>query len=323
MKSRKSVTARPRALIRPPPLGAGDTIGIIAPASPAPDPKRLDIGVAKLESLGFKVKLSRHVRARLGFLAGPDRDRARDLMTMFTDREVQGILCLRGGYGTPRLLPLLDYALIRRHPKVFVGYSDITGLHCAFLRQAGMISFHGPHLIGDFAREPLPDFTRDSFLRAVQGNFAGDVAAGCPERAVQVWRRGCARGRLIGGNLSLLCSLVGTRWLPDLRGAILFLEDVGEAPYRIDRMLTQLLNAGTLSGVAGIAVGVNADCGDPRAAESKEYRQTADEVFRERLLPLKVPLVSGLPFGHVPVNATLPVGATATLDAHRGRLLID
>jgi len=303
----------PGRLIRPRGLSPGDTIGIISPASPPPDPTKIDAGAATLERLGYRVKLAKHARARRGFLAGSDRERAADLMTMFADRSVNGILCARGGYGAPRLLPLLDYAAIRRNAKVFVGYSDITALHCAFLACAGLISFHGPHVVGDFAREPLDDFAVNSFCRVVSGNVSGDIAVGYRGKSVKILRPGRARGRLVGGNLSLLCSLVGTRWLPDFHRKILFLEDVGEQPYRFDRMLTQLLNAGLLQQVAGIAVGLNADCEDPKAGKSKEYRQTIEDVLRDRLLPLRVPLVVGLPFGHVPANATLPVGAIATL----------
>jgi len=310
-------------LIPPYRLAPGDTIGIIAPASPPPDPAKLDAGVAALERLGFRVKLARHVRERRGFLAGTDRQRAADLMGMFVDRRVNAILCVRGGYGAPRLLPLLDYGVIRRHAKIFVGYSDVTALHCALLTQAGLISFHGPMLVGDFARDALPPFTLNSFQQTLEQGRIGSVAAGYLDKTVTVLRQGRARGRLIGGNLSLLCSLIGTPWLPDFRRRILFLEDVGEQPYRFDRMLTQLLNAGLLQQVAGVAVGVNAGCEDPKAKELREYRQTVADVLRERLRPLKVPMVMGLPFGHVPLIATLPVGVMATLDGNAGKLLLE
>jgi len=311
----------PRSLIHPRGVQLGDTIGIVAPASPPPEPAKLDAGIAVLEQLGYRVKLAKHVRRRHGFLAGSDRERAADLMAMFTDRQVKAIVCVRGGYGAPRLLPLLDYSIIRRNAKAFVGYSDITALHCAFLTQAGMVSFHGPHVVGDFAREPLDEFTVNSFQRVVGGEAGGDIATDYRGQPAKILRPGRVRGRLIGGNLSLLCSLVGTPWLPDFRRKILFLEDVGEPPYRFDRMLTQLLNAGLLQQVAGLAVGLNADCEDPKAGRAGEYRQTIEDVLRDRLLPLRVPLVVGLPFGHVATNATLPVGALATLAA--GRLSIE
>ena len=309
--------------IRPLHLEPGDTLGIIAPASAPPEPKIIDRAVAALEKLGFKLRLAHNVHKRHGFLAGSDRERASDLMGMFTNRQVNAILCVRGGYGAARLLPLLDYDLIRRHPKIFVGYSDITSLHCALLVKSNLISFHGPMLSSDFARDDVPDFTLKSFLRTLtQPSPPGDIAQDYCRPTVKTLRRGVARGQLVGGNLTMLCAALGTPWQPPFHNRILFLEDLEEPPYRMDRMLTQLLNCGFLQQVAGIAIGINKGCEDPKSRKSKEYRQTLEDVFRERLLPLRVPLVTGLPFGHVPHNATLPVGAQATLDATRGKLLL-
>jgi len=308
-------------LIRPSRLSPGDTLGIIAPASAPPDPKNVDRAIAGLEKLGYKTKLAPNVHKRWGYLAGSDRDRASDMMRMFTDKKVNAILCVRGGYGTARLLPLLDYRSIRANAKIFVGYSDITSLHCAFLMNAGLISFHGPMLNSDFALPELPDFTVQSFLRTLaSADNQENIADGYPGKTVKVLRRGIAQGQLIGGNIALLCTVIGTPWQPSFKNAILFLEDVGEAPFRWDRMFTYLSNCGLLQQVAGIAIGLNADCEDPQAKTAKEYRQTLDEVLRDRLLPLKIPIVTGLPFGHVPMNATLPVGIRVELDANCGVL---
>jgi muramoyltetrapeptide carboxypeptidase len=338
--------------IKPHRLNPGDTIGIIAPASAPPDPKAIDRSLGVLERLGFKPKLGRNVRKRWGFLAGSDRDRAADLMQMFTDRKVKAIICVRGGYGTARILPLLDYEAIRRNPKIFVGYSDITSLHCAFLVKANLVSFHGPMLNSDFINEQFPEFTLNSFLRTLMDDApAGsllcqswsslvllrgdrkvedeDENEGEDERKAQRRPRkpigingGVASGQLLGGNLSILCTTLGTPYQPSFKGKILFFEDLAEVPYRFDRMLTHLMNGGVLQQVAGIAIGINKNCGDPKAKKSTEYRQTMDDVFKERLLPLKVPIVSGLPFGHVPLNATLPIGIRARLDATKGDLEI-
>lgn len=316
-------------LLHPKQLSPGDTLGIIAPASAAPNPKAVDRAIAVLEKLGFKIKLAPNVRKRLGYLAGTDRERAGDLMRMFADKGVNGILCVRGGYGTARLLPLLDYDLIRANAKIFVGYSDITSLHCAFLTKSNLISFHGPMLNSEFAHKDLPEFTVQSFLRTLSAPFTrgnrpvGNIAESYHGKTVKILRRGLARGQLIGGNLALLCTIVGTPWQPSFRNRILFFEDLGEAPYRFDRMLTHLLNCDLLQQVAGIAVGLNADCADPQAKSAKEYRQTLEDVLKDRLLPLKIPIVTGLPFGHVPHNATLPIGVRATLDANHGRLTLD
>ena len=310
-------------LIKPDRLTRGDTFGVVAPASAPPDPKNIDRAAAALEHLGFKPLLAPNVRRRHGFLAGSDRDRASDLMRMFAHRKVKAILCVRGGYGSARLLPLLDYHLIRANPKIFVGYSDITSLHCAFLTHARLVSFHGPMLNSDFVKPDLPSFTRQGFLRTLtQPSPPGSICRGYRRKTVTILRRGIASGPLVGGNLSLLCAALATPGQPPVKNSILFLEDVEEAPYRFDRMLTQLLNAGFLQQVAGIAIGVNADCKDPKAKGAREYRQTLEDVLRERLLPLKVPLVMGLPFGHVSHNATLPLGVRATLDALRGDLVI-
>ena len=310
-------------LIKPKRLQPGDTLGIIAPASAPPDPRNLDRAVATLQQLGFKVKLAPNVRKRRGFLAGTDRERAGDLMRMFADRQVSAILCVRGGYGTARLLPLLDYRVIRANAKILVGYSDITSLHCALLMKANLISFHGPMLNSDFVHPGMPKFTLTSFLRILtEASPPGGISQGYRRKTVKVLRSGISHGQLIGGNLTLLCTTIGTPWQPPFRQRILFIEDLGEQPYRFDRMLTYLLNCGLLQQVAGIAIGINHDCEDPKAKRAREYRQTLADVFRDRLLPLKVPIVTGLPFGHVPHNATLPVGLHATLNGNHGELLL-
>ncbi len=305
-------------------LQHGDTIGVVAPASPPPDPSTIERVVAALEKLGFKARLGAQVRRRHGFLAGSDRERAEDLMEMFTEPRVKGIVCLRGGYGTTRLLSLLDFSTIRANPKVFVGYSDITALHLAFLKKASLVSFHGPMVHSDFIKPELPEFTLQGFLRTVmQPSAPGSICRGYDGQTVQVISPGTAAGPLVGGNLSLICATLGTCYQPAFKGRIFFFEDIEEAPYRIDRMLTHLLNAGVLQQVAGIAVGIHRNCIDPKAKEAKEYRQTLEDVLQERLAPLKVPVVSGLPFGHVPLNATLALGVRARLDAGRGELCLE
>ena len=310
-------------LLKPERLNFGDTIGIIAPASAPPDPKAVDRAVAALERFGFKPKLSKHVRARLGFLAGTDRQRATDLMAMFADKKVKAIICLRGGYGSARILDRLDYDMIRRNPKILSGYSDITSLHCALMRKVNLISIHAPMLNGALADPKVPEFTKKSFFRTVmEAQPAGSICEGYDKKDISILRGGVAEGRLIGGNLSLLCASLGTPFAPSFKGRILFFEDISEKPYRLDRMLTHLWNAGIFSQVAGVAVGVNQDCNDPDAKPGGEYRQSGADVVKERLSELRVPVVTGLPFGHVDLNATIPVGVMARLDGQRGDLII-
>ena len=312
-----------KTLLKPERLCFGDTVGIIAPASAPPDPKAVDRAVAALERFGFKPKLAKNARARLGFLAGTDRERATDLMAMFTDKKVKAIICLRGGYGTSRILDRLDYAAIRRNPKILSGYSDITSLHAALIKKSGLVCFHAPMLNGELADPKTPQFTRDSFFRTVmEAKPSGSICQDYESKTISVLRGGVAEGRLIGGNLSLVCASLGTPFTSSFKGKILFLEDVSEKPYRLDRMLTHLLNAGVFSQVAGVAVGVNKDCHDPDAKPGGEYRQSGADVLKERLASLRVPVVTGLPFGHVELNATIPVSVRARLNGKRGDLII-
>lgn len=310
-------------LIKPRRLKTGDVVGVVAPASPLPHPDAAARYMAALKQFGFKPRLAPNARRRLGFLAGTDEERAEDLMAMFADADVKAIFCLRGGYGSARLLPLLDFRFIRKHPKIFIGFSDITSLHCAFMSHAGFVSFHGPTLNTSLTANSAPRFTVDSLLRTVmQPSASGSICAGTNRDSVTALRSGVATGRLVGGNLSVLCAAMGTPFQPSFKNGILFFEDVDEEPYCFDRMLTQLSNAGVLRQVSGVAVGTNAHCSDPKAAGAREFRQTLIDVLKDRLLPLGVPVVAGLPFGHVRRNATLPMGVTATLDADNGDLII-
>jgi len=310
-------------LIKPRRLQSGDAVGLVAPASPPDDPKIVTDYLAALEKMGFKPRLAPNAGKRLGFLAGTDEERADDLMGMFADRDIKAIFCLRGGYGSGRLLRLLNYHFIKRHPKILLGFSDITSLHCALLTRARLVSFHGPTLNTSLTSDHPPAFVVQSLLRTtMEPSAAGSICEGYTQNTVSILRRGVASGALIGGNLSVLCTTLGTPFQPRFKDNIFFFEDIDEQPYNFDRMLTQLLNAGLLQQVAGVAVGINKNCKDPDAAKTKEYRQTLDDVLEDRLKPLGVPVVTGLPFGHVRWNATLPVGIQARLDGEKGDLVI-
>ena len=240
-------------LLVPPRLALGDTIGLVAPASSTLKPERIDEVISHLQAQGFGVKAAQHLRQRTGYLAGTDEQRAADLHAMFVDPEVKAIFALRGGYGSCRLLPLLDYKLVRAHPKLFVGYSDITALHHAFLSQAGLMTYHGPNANEAFLPGNNAAFRR-AIMEPVQESliFAREKKGGEAIRSVV---KGRVTGRLLGGNMTSLLRLIGTAYAPDFTGAILFLEDIGEKAYRIDGMFTQLRLAGVLGKLAGLVLG--------------------------------------------------------------------
>ena len=300
--------------IKPKRLCPGDTIGVIAPASPG-DLELFRAGIRWLEEQGFRVELGKTVEQTLGYLAGTDADRAVDINGMFASPTINGIFCLRGGYGTMRLLDLLDYELIRNNPKIFVGYSDITALHLSIGQRTGLVTFHGPMVASDMGKG-LSEYTGDSFFRAITIAKPLGTVTNPPEILPPVFiAPGKAQGYLIGGNLSLIVSTLGTPYEIDTCGKILCLEEVGEAPYRIDRMLTQLLLAGKLQDAAGIVVAVcqGCDMDDPPSL-------TLEEVLRDRLGDLHKPVLYNLHFGHTGEKATLPLGVMAVLDSEIGGL---
>jgi muramoyltetrapeptide carboxypeptidase len=296
-------------------LRTGDLIGVVSPASPIDDPTRLEQGIRYLESCGYRAMTGTHVGQRSGYLAGTDEERAGDLHAMFADRRVKAIMCIRGGYGTPRLLAHINYAMIRKNPKIFVGYSDITALHLAFWARARLVTFHGPMLGVDMAGAMDP-FAEEAFWRLLTAPVRRQhliPPGGGTERLTP----GRGTGRLLGGNLSLLLSLFGTRYLPALHRALLFLEEVGEEPYRVDRMLTQLRNAGVFRSVAGIVLGHFSDCTPKDPAKPS---QTVGEIVQGIAAGCRGPFVTGLPFGHERKMITIPLGVRAVLDGDAGTL---
>ncbi len=315
-----AVTANKEELIKPTALKKGDTIGLITPGSYIDD-EALEKAVKNLEDMGFHVKMGRHLRAERGFTAGTDAQRLDDLHRMFADDQIAGIWCARGGYGCSRLLPYIDYPLIRRHPKVLIGYSDITALLQSIYQETKLVCFHGPVAASEFT-----DYTR-SQLSALLMDGAGphtielsEANGEKEEPAFQptIIRGGKATGPLFGGNLSLLAALAGTAYGLDATGKLLFIEDIGEKPYRIDRMLTQLRQAANLSAAAGIALGVFADC----EADPEDRSLSLRETLQDRLGDLGIPVAYGLSFGHIDNQCTLPVGIPAELDAAQHRLVV-
>ena len=289
--------------IRPPCLKAGDTIGIAAPSGPF-DRDLFDKGMEVLQGLGFEVHVPSAIFDQNGYLAGPDEARAKVINTLFGDSDIQGILCARGGYGATRVLPYLEWDAIRRHPKIFVGFSDITVLHNAILGRTGLVTFHGP------MGTTLATATQESIASLQQVLMSGAPTTLAPPDAI-VLQPGEATGRIVGGNLTLLCHLVGTPYQVPFAGGLLFIEDITEAPCRIDRMLVQMSLAGCFEDVAGLVLGQFTECGE---------QEEIHDVFMRIFGPLGIPVVAGFPFGHGQQNVTLPIGLEARLTTRPPRL---
>jgi muramoyltetrapeptide carboxypeptidase len=319
--SSTTAAAPSRRIIKPKRLAAGDTVGLVLPASAAFEHDDISIAREQLELLGFKVVIGPHAYDRHGYFAGKDRDRADDLNRMFADDRIAGIFCYTGGWGSPRVLPYLDYDLIARKPKVLIGYSDITALLNAIHQRTGLVTFHGP-----VASSVFDVYTQENFRRVLMTpEPAGRLAAPAKKQDVLIDRAnrilrvspGKASGRLAGGNLTMLAALMGTPYEIDTRGAIVFLEDIREDLYRIDRMLTQLALGDKFNEMNGLVFGRCTDC------NYKGPTFSLEDILRDRFGSLGKPALSGLAFGHIEQKMTLPVGVMATLDADSGTLTLD
>ncbi len=299
-------------MIKPKALRKGDTIGVVAPAGIAEE-KELDKGITRLGELGYEVKRGASLAGRFRYLSGEDRERAEDINRMFADPSVKAILCARGGYGTMRLMPFLNEEVLRLNPKIFVGSSDLTILINHLHQKLELVSFHGPMVAPNFGRKPS-ELTETSFVRVL----GGEDQAECPsDLGVQVLRPGKARGPLVGGCLSILCSSLGTPYEIKTEGSILLLEDVNEVPYRIDRMLTQLKSAAKLQGVKGVIIGTMPGCGPPLGAG-----YWLEDIFGEILSEVPGPVLYGFPAGHGGEQLTLPMGLEVELDGDSGSVIV-
>lgn len=305
-----------RPLTVPRRLAVGDQVALVSPASPVKSARILALGRKRLEQLGLRVKPGRYALAERGYLAGTDAERRHDVETAFRDPDVKAIFCARGGYGVARILPALDLDLVRRHPKPLVGFSDITVLHLA-LQRAGVVSFWGPMPCTSLG---WSGFSARSLHRALMSDApAGRVPFSRGRRPITL-RRGVAQGPLTGGTLSLLTSSLGTPYEVETRGRIVFLEDVDEEPFKVDRLLAQLIAAGKLADAAGVALGIFT--GTRIRNCPARHSLTLHEVFADHLLPLKVPMLRNLAVGHVPDQVTLPYGVAARMDAGAGTLTL-
>jgi muramoyltetrapeptide carboxypeptidase len=294
----------------------GEVVGIVAPSSSVDDSDKLEKGVEYFEKLGFSVEVGPNIQKVKGYLAGTDRERVNDIHKMFLNKKVKMIICLRGGYGAGRLLDKINYDIIKRNPKIFCGYSDITVLQNAFFKKAGLVTFAGPMAGVDFYNNISP-FTEENFWRTVSSNERVLLNFPGKERLNSL-RRGIAEGILIGGNLSLFTSLIGLEYLPGPGGKILMLEEVGEAPYRIDRMLNQIRLSGYFNKLSGVVLGRYTDCEEP---DSSKKSLTLAEVMKEYFVKdFTGPVINNLSHGHLRDNLTIPIGIKVRVNGSENSL---
>ncbi len=293
-----------------PRLNIGDTVGLIAPSG-AISEEKIQTAIQNIAALGFKVQEGKHLRERYGYLAGTDEQRLEDLHSMYADKNVKAIWCVRGGYGCTRLLSSMDYDLIKKNKKILIGYSDITALLNAIYQETGVIGFHGP-----VASSTANDYNKLGFynlLMSPTNNYKiepfGEIMEK-PYEPLQVFREGVGEGITAGGNLSLLAAMVGTKYEVEFKNKIVFIEDIGEEPYRIDRMLTQLIEGSDIKKAKAILLGQFRGCNP----EDPEKSLSLVECLKDRLLPLNIPTMYGLNFGHVDHNFTFPIGAKARIN---------
>lgn len=316
-----TVLASPKKLIRPKRLSQGDTIGLVAPGF-AVSKEKMERMTQFLEKAGFKVYQSGRIDQH-GYFSNTDQERANDLNEMFSNKEVDAILCARGGYGCTRILELLDYHAIEENPKIILGFSDVTALLHAIHQKTGLIGFHGPvgtTIENEYAQQCISALLMDAHSKTLINPVALE---GTKYEQESVYKRyiisaGQASGNIVGGSLTLMCTLIGTPYEIDFTNTIVCIEDVEEKPYRVDRMLTQLLQTKSFKKASGIIFGVCAGCD----SEKNEGNFTLEEVIHNRIAPLKIPSMYGFSFGHVPHNCTLPIGARANMNTETFNLKI-
>ncbi len=301
-------------VIKPRRLSEGGTIGVVAPGSPPLSDESVHKGISNLEKKGFRVRPGASIESKRGYLAGSDEERVADLHSMFQDTTVEAIIAVRGGYGCARLLPLIDYELIKRNPKLFIGYSDITALQCALYKRTRLITFAGPMVAADFGNDIDPDTENFFWSLIMNGRTNVELSFNHSFESLSVNRE--FTGPVLGGNLSIIGSLMGTPYLPDLTGAVLALEEIGEAPYRIDRMINQLKLGSVFRNLSGIILGQFTNC----VQDNDRPTLTIDEVFGDYFSSMRFSVIKSVPFGHEKQKVTLPIGAFIRYDPERQSL---
>ncbi len=306
-------------IIKPAALKKGDCIGIVTPASPPSSIEKIYKGAEYLERLGYRPVLGKNVQKVYGYLAGTDQERADDINAMFADKDIKAIIAVRGGYGTPRILPLLNYSMIRKNPKILVGYSDLTALQLAIFRKTGLVSFSGP-MAGVEMFKGIDPFTEDHFWSCLTSKKKLGIVRNPDGRELTALVAGKSSGRLLGGNLSLIVALAGSPYLPAFKKSLLFIEEIEEESYRFDRMMNHLRIANILRDASGVIMG---ELTDVKASDTSKPYLTAEQVMQDYLSDLKKPVVTGLVYGHVPRKLTIPLGISATVDTAKGMLRFD
>ncbi|EOZ92624.1 Muramoyltetrapeptide carboxypeptidase [Indibacter alkaliphilus LW1] len=301
----------------PSPLQYGDKVGLISPSAATAERIEFQFAMEALEALGLEVELGKNLKNRRGHLAGTDEERAEDLNEMFEDISIKAVICIRGGSGAARILPLIDYSTIQTNPKPLLGYSDITALHNAIHAKTGLITFHGPNGSGSWNSFNVNQFQKVFFNKELV-KFENEVNKGdeliVKQNRIQTIYPGKVSGKILGGNLTVLTALSGTSYLPDFTGSILFIEDIAEDPYKIDRMMSTLMLNGTLSKIKGFIFGQCTNCTPGGGYGSL----TLDDILDDYILPLKIPAYKGAMIGHVPKQFIVPVGAEVEMDAENG-----
>lgn len=301
-------------IIKPKKLEKGDLIGVVSPASTPADLSKLEKGVNYLEKLGYRVEIGENVGKEEGYLAGNDSERLSDLHKMFKNKDVKAIFSLRGGYGSGRLLDLLDYNLIKKNPKILVGYSDITALQLAIYKKTGLITFAGPMLATDFGGK-INKYTEENFWKVVTNNKKIGKLHNPRDEKFFALTKGRGEGKILGGNLAVLSSIMGTEFFPDFKNAILLLEDIGEQPYRVDRLLNQLKLAKVFNQINGVILGRFVDCYETdKTKKSIELNNVIAHYFAK----LKIPVLYSFSHGHVKENLTIPFGIKSKINSTRG-----
>ncbi|MDP1817191.1 MAG: LD-carboxypeptidase [Leadbetterella sp.] len=305
-------------ILKPKRLKAGDTIGLVCPAAPAYSKETVEVVAESMQALGFKVKYGKNIWKRYGYLAGNDAERAADINEMFADSNVKAILCVHGGWGCARILPLLNYQMIKNNPKVIVGYSDVTALLLGIHAQTGLVTFHGP-VGGSTWNDFSVKYFKSVLMNAEKVKYENPINKGDNltqvEDRISTINRGIAKGKLIGGNLTVLCHILGSKFVPNFKNAIVFCEDVQEQPYSVDRMINHMKLCGVFEEMNGFVFGKCTKC---EPGEGSYGSLTLEDLWEDHIKPTKKPAFVGSMIGHINNKFTIPIGIEAEINADQG-----